>query len=83
MTAEEHSRLQSYWVDRAVRVIGGRADLDRFRSLRGTVKAVTWNGCCLVEFDHGQDIGWYDIEPGDLAEVSDEMPQSATNRESA
>ena len=66
MNSSAIDELKSRWLDQRVRIRTARADLRRFVGLDGVVKAVNWNGRCLVEFEHGQDIGWYDLAPADL-----------------
>lgn len=66
MTEDEIATLRDRWLDRKVTVNVSRSELERFAGLTGQVKAVNFNGHCLVQFDHGQDISWYDLSPADL-----------------
>ena len=66
MTDAQIAELRDRWLDQPVIVRPRRADLKRFEGKTGVVKAVNFNGQCLVQFDSGQDVSWYDIAPDDL-----------------
>ena len=76
MTVDQIERLKTQWIDQRVEVRGGRETLTRFRDLVGVVRAVNFSGRCLVEFENGQDVGWYDIEPSELRAL---VPSSASD----
>lgn len=69
--------LRATWQDRKVRVRVSRPTLNRFDGLIGVVKTVNFNGHCLVQFENGQDVSWYDLAPGDLVaeQAADDLPK--------
>ena len=77
MTDAQIAALRERWLDQTVTVRPRRSDLMRFEGRTGTVKAVNFNGHCLVQFDAGQDVSWYDLAPSDLTAI--EQPTDATN----
>ena len=82
MTDDAIAALNATWLDRKVRVRAASGTHKRFDGLVGTVKAVNWSGRCLVEFDHGQDIGWYDLEPAALV-LLEESPEAEPGDDAA
>lgn len=71
MNAHEIESLNAEWLDKTVEVRPDIPELRRFAGRRGIVKSVNWSGRCLVEWDAGQDVGWYDIVPEQLVRIED------------
>jgi len=73
----EHLRsLRFEYEDQFVVVEGDRPELLRFKGKVGRVKTINCNGRALVQFDSGNDRGWYDIDLDFLHVI--EPPQTDT-----
>jgi pyruvate/2-oxoglutarate dehydrogenase complex dihydrolipoamide acyltransferase (E2) component len=70
-------RLKAEWTDKYVVIDSPAPELARFARSTGVVKTVNMNGCCLVEFDQFNNIGWYDIDPAYLKIVPKPLPKPA------
>ncbi|MBW3539577.1 MAG: hypothetical protein KY476_04845 [Planctomycetes bacterium] len=77
MSIEQAERLKKELTDKYVVVTRGVPELRRFEGRTGTVKTVNMNGRALVEFDGGEDIGWYDIDPSFLKVVDKPLEKKA------
>jgi len=69
MSIELAEQLKRDLTDKWVLVDKTIPELKRFSGLTGKVKTVNMNARALVEFDGGEDIGWYDIDPNFLTVV--------------
>ena len=69
MSIELAEQLKRDLTDKWVLVDKTIPELKRFSGLTGKVKTVNMNARALVEFDGGEDIGWYDIDPSFLTVV--------------
>ena len=63
MSIEQAEVLKQDLTDKWVVVDKSVPELKRFALLTGKVKTVNMNGQALVEFDSGENIGWFDINP--------------------
>jgi len=62
MDFERLRSLRFEYENQLVVVEGDRPELQRFKGRVGQVKTVNCNGRALVQFDSGNDRGWYDID---------------------
>ena len=69
MSIELAEQLKRDLTDKWVLVDKTIPELKRFSGLTGKVKTINMNARALVEFDGGEDIGWYDIDPSFLTVV--------------
>ena len=61
MLAERVDKLTAEYVDQYVAIDGERPELARFVDMVGRVRAISFNGRALVEFDANNNRGRYDI----------------------
>jgi hypothetical protein len=74
----EHLRsLRFEYEDQFVVIEGDRPELLRFKGKMGRVKTINCNGRALVQFDSGNDRGWYDIDL-DFLRVVEPPPSDTT-----
>lgn len=69
MSIEQAEVLKRELTDKWVVVDKSIPELKRFAQFTGKVKTVNMSGQALVEFDSGENIGWYDINPSFLKVV--------------
>ena len=70
MSIEQAEVLKRELTDKWVVVDKSIPELKRFAQFTGKVKTVNMSGQALVEFDSGENIGWYDINPSFLKVVA-------------
>jgi hypothetical protein len=83
MVAEGIEKLKQQYTDKFVVVNASVPELARFRDFVGLVKTVNMNGRALVEFDHYNNVGWYDIDLGFLKVVPKPEPKLAEAKHKA
>ena len=80
MAVFEHiEKLKRDYTDKFVLVDDRCAELARFKGQTGRVKTVNMNGRALVEFDHFENIGWFDIDVDYLKVIDRPAPLTRTN----
>ena len=81
MVFDHIEKLKRQYTDKYVVVDGSRPELARFRETTGLIKTINMSGRALVEFDHREDIGWYDIELDFLKVVDKPLPKPEKKEE--
>ena len=76
MSIDQAEQLKRELTDKWVVVAEDVPELRRFSQLTGKVKTVNMNCRALVEFDGGEDISWYDIDPQFLTVVDGPRPKA-------
>ena len=76
MLAERVEQLRAEYVDQYVVIDEERPELTRFKDTVGQVKAISFNGRALVEFDAHDDRGRHDIGLDYLKVVDKPEPPS-------
>ena len=80
MLSERIEKLRDEYTGEYVTVDAERPDLARFTGATGQVKTINMSGRALVEFNEGNNRGWYDVELDYLKVVDKPEPKPTSDK---